>query len=401
MALHDNFIKYGTKAATSFVIIDIDKVKKKYLRDINLYKEHIYHKLNMKPNWITKTNKGYHIGFMLNEHVWLNNTNNTDKLIQIKKNLTNILDADIAGSHRLIGFWRNPLTHKSIINVEETFNIDDLYRNSIKQLINSFSLFDTEQINIQKIQNQNKDRKELIKVNLEKIEKTGFIEGNRNNYLFTKILSMLYSAQITNDQVEETLLKLNDNKLNTTEVMRIAKSILKYNIKPNARYSEIYKPGEYHQDLWDNQIHNYKKNNKIEFSRQKFGQKATTALIIKSTLDKLVQGYKVTYKNNELFTNENIVKNSKVSKSTVKRYRNQRLLEDEIRSIALMQYIAELGAGGRVKANEPPFRELLNLALSELNFEYKKTNKMFAFMVSEDDRLIFYEVEQGLTLYAA
>jgi len=66
-----------------------------------------------------------------------------------------------------------------------------------------------------------------------------------------------------------------------------------------------------------------------------------------------------------------------------------------------MQYIAELGAGGRVKANEPPFRELLNLALSELNFEYKKTNKMFAFMVSEDDRLIFYEVEQGLTLYAA
>lgn len=371
-ALHDNFIRYGTKYATSFLIIDIDNVN----TPIHEYKKEVQKKLNIQPNWITKTSKGYHIGFILQEQVYLSNTIDQEKLIEIKKNMTSILNGDIAGSHRLIGYWRNPLTHKSIINTEELYTLDELY----KLIPNKPTK------NIKVVKNK------LEKINLEKIDKDGFVTGNRNNYLYTKIISMLYSGQIKNDQVENTLISLNNKELSLQEIKKIAKSIKKYNIKEKINKNEPYVKGEYHQDLWDKKIHNYKIKDKIEFSRQKIGQKITTGKIIKKTIGKMIEGYKITYMKNELLNNKNIVKNSKVSKSTIKRYRNKRKLEEEIKNIAFMLYIKGICQEKSVKADEPPIRELLNLALSELFFTYEKTGKVFAFMFNEDNRLIFYEV---------
>jgi len=403
IALHDKFIRYGNKTATSFIIIDIDNVK----AGINRYYKEVIHKLGIEPNWITRTNKGYHIGFILEKPLYLNNDINQNKAIEIKKNLTNILNADIAGSHRLIGYWRNPLVHESIIFTDKLFSIDELHKASFNQYINSNKevynqkFRNSEIQNSGKSENQNMRKAETIKLNIENIDKQGFIEGNRNNYLFTKVIGMLYNEIITNDEVENTLKNLNNNELPEQEVQRICKSIIKYDIKPNNPNKEEYKPGEYHNDLWDNKIHNYKKKNKVEFSRQKIGQKITTAKIIENTISKLVQGYKVTYRNNELFTNENIVKNSNVSKSTIKRYRNVRKLEQEIKNRAFKIYLSELIEQKSVMANEPPISEIVNLALSELVFEYKRTNKTFAFKIDDNKRLIFYEIQPNYEDIAA
>jgi len=398
-ALHDNFIKYGTKKATSFIIIDIDYIK----TPIKQYREEVIYKLGLEPNWITRTSKGYHIGFILDSTIWLNNSEAKEKLLETKKNLTYLLNGDVIASLKEYGYWRNPLTHKSIINTKKTYSLKELYKASNKQVQSSITLFDTKEIITKKLKTASLKKEDLIKINVDKIQKDGFVKGNRNNFLFTKIISMLYKGQITNNQVLSTLIELNNNQLELKEIKRIAKSIIKYNIKPNSSNSKSYQPGEYYQDLWENQIHNYKKANKIEFSRQKFGQKITTAKIITSTIQKLIEGYKITYQKNEVFTNANIVKNSKVAKSTIKRYRNVRKLEKEIKTKAFMMYIKEIVDIERiktnkkeksVKANEPLLRDLLNLALTELHFEYEKTGKLFAFEYNEENMLVFYEIEQ-------
>lgn len=397
-ALHDNFIRYGTKYATSFLIIDIDHID----TPINQYKKEVQEKLGIEPNWITRTSKGYHIGFILQDQVYLSNTVNQEKLIETKKNITSLLNGDTAGSHRLIGYWRNPLTHTSIINTDNLYTIDELYKVIYKKsskLLSSDSnpLFNKKETDTKKMKNEKVEvtTNKLGKINLDKIDKDGFIQGNRNNYLYTKTISMLYNGQIKNNQVENTLITLNNKELPLQEILKISKSIQKYNIKENIKESEPYIKGEYHQDLWNEQIHNYNEKNKIECSRQKLGQKLTTAKIIEKTLGKLIEGYKVIYRNNELFTNKNIIKNSKVSKSTIKRYRNVRKLEQEIKNSAFIEYIKEMTQAKGVKADEPPIRKLLNLAISELFFEYKKTGKLFAFMFNDNNRLIFYEVLQN------
>jgi len=70
-ALHDRFIKYGTNRATSFIIIDVDDRKRKTLE--NYEKEVLYKLDGYDPNWISKTDKGFHIGFIMETPIWLNN----------------------------------------------------------------------------------------------------------------------------------------------------------------------------------------------------------------------------------------------------------------------------------------------------------------------------------------
>ena len=275
------------------------------------------------------------------------------------------------------------------------FTLNELYKISFNTVMNSFSLFDDNNTKIQKIQNLKIRKSEMIKLNIDKINKQGFIEGNRNNWLFTNTISLLYNGKINNTQVHETLIQLNNNELPIEEINRISKSILKYNIQPNIIKKEHYTKGEYRDELWKNGIHNYKENNEIVFNRQKFGQSVTTKKIITETIKKLINGYKVTYKNNELFTNKNIVKNSGVSKSTVKRYRNQKKLEDKIKGAAFLEFIKDLGKKpNSVKADEPPIRNVINIALKDLLFEDKNTGNSYRFILDKNDKLIFYRITQ-------
>ena len=356
-ALHDNFLRFGTKEATSFLIIDIDNIK----MGLEEYEQVVYKKLNIKPTWITRTSKGYHIGFILEKAIFSNDKHQTDIFSQTKRYLTELLDADVAGSHRLIGYWRNPLTHKSIINDKNIFTIQTLYKHSLKLLLDKQSLNQ----NNYSIKNNNIATKPKInlstKLNVNKIDIKDFKKGSRNSFLFNKGVSLLYSNSINKENLYSTLLNLNNrikDNLSESEVKRISDSIQKYNINPNQnKNKKEYKAGEYHQSLWDNSIHNYKIENNIEFSRQKMGQKITTAIIIRTTLEKLLEGYTLIYKQSKSFTNKNISESSKVSKSTVKRYRNKRKVESEIKLMAFKVYMEDLMQKD-VKADEPQWKEL-------------------------------------------
>ena len=398
-ALHDNFIWFGSNKATSFIIIDIDYIN----TPIKQYKEEVINKLGIEPNWITRTNKGYHIGFILNSTIWLDNSTMKEKLIETKKNLTYLLDGDLAGSLKTNGFWRNPLTHKSIINTKNTYSLEEIHKISTQKIKNSITLFDTnEEINTK----TNSTTETTSKINIDKIEKKGFTQGNRNNFLFTKTISMLYNNQITNNQVPSTLLALNNGELPIEEINKIAKSVMRYNIKPNSNNNKEYQAGEYYQALWDNKIHNYKINNKIKFSRQKFGQSSSVAKKIKNTTIKLVQAYTEIYQRNLNFTNKNISLLSKVSTRTVQIYRNKRKLEEKIKSVAFMEFIKSIGKGIEgidsregVKAKFTPLNKelinLINLAISEVEFIYSKTNEVYKFLY-ENDSMIFYRENEEM-----
>jgi len=338
IALHDNFLRYGIKKATSFLIIDIDNVN----IPLEKYYKKIQHELNgIEPNWVCKTNKGFHIGFILDNPIWLNNNHQIKKAQEIKKHLTMLLNGDIAGSHRLIGYWRNPLTHQSILNLK-LHNLDKLYETTTQWYLDRYHLFDK----IYKHQNKNKTKEinikhpnyQTTKSNWKQIDKKGFIQGNRNNFLFNKIIGMLYNGLITNNEVLITLTNINNNTLETKEIQKIAKSIIKYNIQPIQQKKEIQKNNKiYSQDLWDNKIHNYKKNNKTIFARQQIGQKISTAKIIEKTVNKLIKGYLKIYQNHKKFSNKIIEKNSNVSIRTIQRYRNNKKIEKEIKAIAFKQ----------------------------------------------------------------
>ena len=398
MALHDKFIKFGTKRATSFIIIDIDGVD----ATLDEYIKEIKYKLNgYEPSWITKTDKGFHIGFILENPLWLNNDIEKRRVEEIKKDLTILLNGDIAGSHRLIGYWRNPLTHQSILNLN-LHNIEELEKMATSQYFESFSLFDNEKINNEKYDNKTKDKKQIAKSNWEQIDKTGFHTGNRNNFLFNKIIGMLYNGIITNDEVITTLESINNKELEDKEIQKIAKSILKYNIKSNTTSNQKGKriKGIYHQELWDNGIHNYSENNKVQFERQKLGQKISTGKIIEKTINELINGYLKVYENKERFINRIIEKNSNVHKRTIQRYRNNRKIEDEIKSEAFKRYIQGLLKKG-VMADDIPIKLIVNIVLKSLEYYYPKTDKLFKFTLDSNNRLIFYDTSQSEELTAA
>ena len=389
-SLHDKFIKYGTSRATSFIIIDVDDRKRKTLQ--NYEKEVLYKLDGLEPSWISKTDKGFHIGFILEKPIWLNDNSLKKQAEEIKKDLTLLLNADIAGSHRLIGYWRNPLTHESIINTK-LHNIEKLQKTATNQYFESFSLFDKPSINNTKFENRSKNKQELAKSNWEQIDKTGFKKGNRNNFLFNKIIGMLYNGIITNEQVLDTLKNINQNELTQKEIDGISNSILKYNIQPSKRAVQKEKriKGIYHQELWDNQIHNYKEKNKIVFSRQKIGQKISTAKIIQATVEKLIKGYLQTYNNHETFNNKNIEKNSAVKKRTIQRYRNDRKLEVTLKAEAFKRYIKGL-APEDVMANDTPIKKIVNLAIEWIEFHYEKNSTVFKFKLDVEGRVVFYEI---------
>ncbi|RLD47233.1 MAG: hypothetical protein DRI86_00880 [Bacteroidetes bacterium] len=391
-ALHHNFIKYGNKAATSFVIIDVDH-NYETLEDFN---KNTINTLKLEPSWISKTSKGFHVGFILSSPVFSNDASKHQQLVFTKVMLTNLLNGDIAGSYRVRGYWRNPLTHHSIVNTN-TFDIDSLHK-KISQL---FALTQvSESIDGSLIIKSDENKRINSVSNWENIDKTGFVPGNRNNYLFHKTLGMLHNGIIKRYEIEDTLRTINNKQLPESEILNIAKSLSKYKYNPKGtdikdRY--IHKKGEYFKSLSLNEIHNYRiKNGKVSFERQKVGQVLSTAKIITNSISKLVDGYCNIYKSKSKFTNNNISNESNMSIPTIKRYRNKRKLEQNIKEIAFKKYIFSIvNINTIVNADEPllnkMFKNVVNLALESLKYCYKNTT-MYFIEYSDKNKLLLSKV---------
>lgn len=390
-ALHKNFIWYGNHRATQFCIIDIDNENTPFKQ----YIETVKYTLGLEPTWILKSSKGYHVGFILDTPVFANDKSQVDKLTSLKKTLSLLLNADTSGSLRHYGYWRNPLNHKSYLN-PVTFNINKLEKKINHRFHSSFSLFDEPKINEQKLE-QKKNGLSWLNV-----EKEGFKEGNRNNYLFRTGVRLLYQGLITNEYLLDTLLQINNNTLPLKEVQSIAKSILKYNITPNTvNQVKIERPkrGEYSNELFNNKIHNYRDGNKVELERQRIGQVISSAKKIIKSVQTIQEAYKKLYSEGKTITNKKLSLLSGRSKRTVQYYKK---IDKGISTRAFMDFVREVGANkGEEKdtmfrANCTPLINDLNKALEHLVFTTKRYNKSYRFAVDDDLKLIFFEVSDNI-----
>lgn len=291
-ALHDDFIYYGNRKATSFIIIDIDHIK----APLSVMETRVKEALGFRPTWILKTDKGFHVGIILDRPVFLDNSGDAATLQHIKREWTTLLNGDIAGSHRLTGFWRNPLTHESIID-PRSFSLYQLLTYLPEQTPQTAQKRERTTTTL-KPQGGNKIS--------EAIER-GFVQGNRNNYLFSKGYHLLYTGQTSADDLEGELMAENDGQLSHREVSRIAKSLARY--QPTmVKSPKCDRPvrGEFSDLLFLNEIHNFRSTT----TRQHAGAMITAAKKTIKTSAKIIQCYK------DLFTKGRTVQevvNSEIS----------------------------------------------------------------------------------------
>jgi hypothetical protein len=114
----------------------------------------------------------------------------------------------------------------------------------------------------------------------------------------------------------------------------------------------------------------------------------------------LLNGYIDIYKTHKTFTNKLIEKSSNVSRRTIQRYRNEKKLEEKIKARAFMIYIQSMNPHDKptkpsnsksVMANDTPHIELINLLLKNIEFCYKRDNRILKFKKNQSNKLEIYE----------
>lgn len=127
-----DFLNFNSLDRISLMIFDIDKVgektAKEYFKNIDGLLDFIMDKIGFEPTYILETNKGFHFGFGLMNHVYIKDKKATAILRRIKIALTTILSCDKAASHRLSGVWRNPLRHPNYFSGQFNYELKDFYQ---------------------------------------------------------------------------------------------------------------------------------------------------------------------------------------------------------------------------------------------------------------------------------
>jgi len=180
-------------------------------------------KIGLEPTWISETTKGVHIAYALTNMVRFDWKPTINLARHIKASVTKELSADDKGSHRLSGFWRNPLMHNYYASLK-TYSLEDFYPVSNK--------YDR---HIKKINIQQQFNKDVVKRQI-KYNNTYFKHGNRNNTLWYTAMQHTNPA-MTDDEIESIVLSLHHSytqhqtgiALDDVEVATIARSVVKYN----------------------------------------------------------------------------------------------------------------------------------------------------------------------------
>ena len=205
------FINFNTQKQISIMVFDIDSydgiTAKEYFKDIDGLFNHITDKIGHEPTYILETNKGFHFGYGLMNHVFTNQPKAVSYIRAIKIAIAEILGCDPHASNRLNGVWRNPLLHNHYFSGKINYELKDF---------NDF------------LPKKKKYNKNNFSSNFD-IDKINFQEGNRNNNLF--YCGLVYAnnfLELTEEQVFQYLKIINDNKnvaLEIQEIKSIANSI--------------------------------------------------------------------------------------------------------------------------------------------------------------------------------
>jgi hypothetical protein len=181
-----------------------------------------------EPTWICVTENGVHVAYALENRIAFEWEKASDVAQRIKVAISDLLDADIRGSHRTRGFWRNPLLHIHRASYNE-YSLTDFY-----PVLNEFEKNNlperAKHIDYLKQHHRNND------VDLE------WRVGNRNFSLWYRSMSVT-NSKMNSDEIEEIVLNLHYSMsqsleyypLNRLEVLRTARSVSKYN-RENRNY---------------------------------------------------------------------------------------------------------------------------------------------------------------------
>lgn len=209
------FINFNNSERISFMIFDIDKFEDKtalaYFENIDIFLEYVTDKIGYEPTYILETQKGFHFGYHLKNHIYTNQKKVLKYILDIKRVISDILKCDVIASNRLYGVWRNPLLHKCYFSECINYELSDF-----KSLIPK---------------KENKNIRNSI-VNTKTIDIYEIQKGNRNNQLFEAGMRFAKGQKALNNfDVLEYISGINTNlceSLSMNELQNISKSIYRY-----------------------------------------------------------------------------------------------------------------------------------------------------------------------------
>ncbi len=248
-ALHNKFIRYGTKNTVNVLMFDDDTAS---TSDLSTYREYLLSTILIEPTYIIETDKGFQFGFILDTPIYKNANNDLYEIAKgIKAVATNAIDGDVAGSHRLIGIWRNPLVHPHTFN-DKTF--------SIYELAKHFEVMKAVKVSRPTIKT-NTYKKSNLKMKSNDAIELGFTNGNRNNFLFNMGIKILFNNRtLSDDALLNELNQINSshsNSVDGSEVNIISNSVMKYlpTFYDVPGHTKETKRGIYSNYMWENNIH--------------------------------------------------------------------------------------------------------------------------------------------------
>ena len=326
------FMRFNSKKTTNMLIFDIDNFEEdfNYCKPTITYMHNYFEQMTgITPTWVLATDKGYHIGVMLEKPIFTtykdNQTITKDhlKLLELKRRVTMLIGGDPVGSHRSYGIWRNPLTHIHIYNpittnIEDMFEEFDVVDAIYKKVIPQEENYNYEDCLPMKLKSNNEITKAI---------KEGFIVGNRNNYIFAYGYKILYEdRKMTDEALEKILQNYNKNQkesLTQKEISDIVQSILKF--KPTMYITKnIKKRGKLSNLMWKLNIHGISK-------RRAFAGWHTSKERTTKTLKKII-GIIIKYLEQGLTpTNKQIASEISMSLLTVTRQINKHINTDKIK----------------------------------------------------------------------
>ena len=199
------WITYNENWVT-FIIIDID-TQNKHTTISKLID------LDLLPSFICDTDKGCHCFFELKRHIKYEWTKSIKWLKNIQKGLMEKLDGDKHAA-RLKGIWRNPLLH-DFEYFGTKFELEDFKNVELPLFVKKDNV-------------KTQFKKQVLKTQINE-NRENFKKGNRNNILFKKGMFFSYSKNLSDLELFNYLENINKGSLNEQEVLKIVKSIQRYN----------------------------------------------------------------------------------------------------------------------------------------------------------------------------
>jgi len=193
------FLKFNTKAI-KYIILDIDRHTFASLKS----NESELLRL-LTPTWITATDKGCQVCYALKDSLPINRKHQsakTKELYTVVKNwLIEAFGADIRGSSRHQGIWRNPLNH------EHEFSG---YEYTLKQILTAFDM------------NKNRERefKSEHRATVTPLKRAidSFVNGGRNNALYWACVKQINATpDVTEDDLGEWATRINGQQADPLE----------------------------------------------------------------------------------------------------------------------------------------------------------------------------------------